>query len=407
MTDLPSFEPTRSMVLARLLSGAKLDVLQLVDMTGLSQSTVFRSVEELLRVPSLLERTLARQVGRGRPTTKIAFNRRYALVIGVVLGSRTTRMVLADALGTTVAQVRVPTPQNASAVEIADWLVHEATSLCERSGGGAALGAVGIGLPGAVTLDKDRVVGSRNLPQITGADFIERVRAQLHVPVAFENDSHLALLGELSYGRVAKSGATVLVTMSTGISAAVAVDGEILVGKDGSLGEFGRLSLPGSQLRIRDLLSGAGLAALARASGIPVDSSKELAPISDQYPELMRQIDQTLEHLLGIIALAYEPHTVMLTGGFSEIFHTDRLREIASKVAAVSLVECRVDRADLGDDSALLGTIALASLTLYAKFGVDKGQLGSLPQASDVPRQLSAVPIVTMDERDVATETSR
>jgi predicted NBD/HSP70 family sugar kinase len=401
-TNRPSFEPTRSEVLARLLSGAEMDVLQLVGLTGLSQSTVFRSVEELLTVPSLLERRLVRQVGRGRPTTRVAFNRRYAVSVGVVLGSTTTRVVLTDALGATIAQVRAHTPQNSSAIELADWLVREVTSLAERSGGGAPLGAVAVALPGAVTRERDRVVGSFNLPQITGAGLIDRVRELIQVPVVFENDSHLALLGELDYGRMAKTGTTVLVTMGTGISAAVAVDGEILVGDHGSLGEFGRLTLPGSELRIKDLLSGAGFVDYARAAGIPIASSREFAEISDRYPELVRQIDQTLEHLLSIVALAYEPHTVLLTGSFSQLFDSDRLREIASSVAAVSLVECRVQRADLGDDSTILGTIALALRALYAEFGID-GQLDALPQADEVPGRLSGAPTVgTSDQHEPA-----
>lgn len=384
-----SLEPTRSEVLACLLSGEETDVLELAAKTGLSQSTVFRSVDQLLQVPNLLHRRVARHGGRGRPTTKVMLNRRYSVLVGVVLDSSTTRLVLTDVLGQAWGERRVETPLGLPAAELADWLVSQARDLCAQMGEGSPLGALAVGLPGALTRNQEEVVGSLNLPVIAGSDFVDRIRSTLDVPVRFENDSHAALLGELSYGNVDPSGAVVLVTMSTGLSAAVSVDGEILVGSRGSLGEFGRLSLSSDGLRVEDLLSEAGLTEHLRASGREVDGDRSCLAELDGGSELRTQVDGAFDHLLAIIALAYEPHTILITGGFSAHFGEERLASATRWLADRVLVHSEVRRADLGDDSAVLGAIALATAAQFAEFGVSENQLVALPPASLIPDALS------------------
>lgn len=378
----PSFEPTRSEVLACLLSGEETDVLELASRTGLSQSTVFRSVDQLLQVPALLDKRIARQGGRGRPTTKIALNRRYALLAGAVLGGAATRFVLTDVLGGVIGERSVRTPTGASAGELADWVIGAVRDLCDELGGGSPLGAMAIGLPGALTYDKDRVVGSLNLPSIVGAEFLTRVGERAEVPVRFENDSHLALLGELSYGHVEPAGAVALITMSTGVSTAISVDGEILVGGEGALGEFGRLPLPGSGRNVEDLLSEAGLTREFERRGVAIDSHEALLLAIGDDPEVREWVNTTFEHLLAIVALAFEPHTMMITGELSAAFDEAFLAAAQERIATSVLVRSHVCRTDHGDDSAVLGTISLASAALFAEFGIPERALAVLPPTS-------------------------
>lgn len=383
-----ALEPSRSEVLARLLSGEETDVLELAAKTGLSQSTVFRSVDELLKVPHLLERRIARQGGRGRPTTKIVLNRRFALLAAVALDSQTTRFAITDALGGAMGERHIETPPHLTGEALADWITTQVENLRADLGEGAPLGALAVGIPGALSRDKTRVVGSLNLPVITGAAFVSRLSAGLGVPVRFENDSHLALLGELSYGSVDRAGTAVLVTMSTGLSAAIAVEGEILVGDEGSLGEFGRLPLTQWNLRLEDLLSEAGLSEVLRADGVATASSAGLAAWLAASPDTRARVDEAFEHLLAIIALAYEPHTIMVTGSFAGLFDDQHLAELSARVAHSVLVECDIRRADLGDDSTVLGAVALASAALFEEFGVRSLQPPSAaptPVESDAP----------------------
>jgi predicted NBD/HSP70 family sugar kinase len=94
-----------------------------------------------------------------------------------------------------------------------------------------------------------------------GTAFIEQVTRLLEVTTIIANDSNLALVGELQYILLPDAEPTVLLSMGTGPGCAIWLNGRILVGEAGLLGEFGRLRLPGGMHRLRDLLSGADLVA--------------------------------------------------------------------------------------------------------------------------------------------------
>lgn len=393
MKPLAGFEPNRTDVLARLLAGDEVDIQRLVSDTGLSTSTVLRSVDDLMNAHGLIESRPSAQSGPGRPGRRVAVNRRFSLVAGVDLGGTNCRIVLADALGKPLAKVRLATPRDRTAEELGDWLAAHVSALVGEFGDGAHLGAVGVGVPGAVSSERDRVVGSLNLPAIVGTAFMERVSTTLEVPVRFDNDSSLALLGELSYGSTPPSETTVLLILGTGISAAAAVRGEILSGAEGSLGEFGRLPLPGTDARVRDLLSGAALPEYATRSGHPMASSRELISDPDAFRDLLSDIHGALQHVLGIIALAYEPATILLSGGFSDVFPPETLSAIAERMRAGTEVDCEVRPSSLRDDSGLLGAMALALLALYRDHGVAVEQLAGLPEATSIAAALKTAPV--------------
>lgn len=393
MKSITGLEPNRTDVLARLLAGDELDIQSLVSDTGLSASTVLRSVDDLMNAQGMVESRPNTQSGPGRPGRRVAVNRRFALVAGVDLGGTNCRIVLADALGKPLGKARSATPADLGSEELADWLAGRIRSLVAEFGDGASLGAVGVGVPGAVSSDRDRVVGSLNLPAIVGTTFMRRLSQTLGVATRFDNDSSLALLGELSYGGTPASDTTVLLILGTGISAAAAVRGEILSGAEGSLGEFGRLPLPGGEARVRDLLSGAALPAYATSRGYPMSSSRELIADPDAFRGLLDEIHSTLEHLLSIIALAYEPATILLSGGFSDLFAPSTLSSIAERMRVRTDVACSVRPSALRDDSGLLGAMALGLLTLYREHGVEAGQLPGLPDAASIAAALVAAPV--------------
>jgi predicted NBD/HSP70 family sugar kinase len=386
-------EPNRTDVLARLLSGEEVDIQGLVADTGLSVSTVLRSVDELMNVHGMVEIRPSSQGGPGRPARRVALNRGFSLVAGVDLGGTNCRIVLSDALGGPIAKARLSTPHELGSEELAEWLVARVEALAAQYGAGVKVGAVGIGLPGALTYARDRVVGSLNLPAIIGTAFMDRVIELIDAPVRFDNDSNLALLGELKYGDAPGTETTVLLILGTGISAAAAVHGEILSGAQGSLGEFGRLAMPGGDVLLRDLLSGAGLPDYARKRGYSITTSREIVADPLRYADLLTEIHDALQHVLGIIALAYEPKAILLSGGFSDLFGSEVLKTIGDRMRRNTLVDCDVRASSLRDDSGLLGAMALGLFTLYQEYGVEPARLTALAEASAVSGALALAPV--------------
>ncbi|MFI6348234.1 ROK family protein [Streptomyces sp. NPDC050560] len=376
-TSLPRTS-NRSAVLAALLSGAEVDRQQLIADTGLSRATVFRIVDDLMAEALVREGRRVLREGPGRQSTTVGFNGAAALVCGIDLGGTNCRAVVADALGRALIRSRDATPRGASARELAAWVADRVAGLVADHGGGAPLHTVTIGLPGVITGDGRSVVNSHNLGQIKGTEFIEAVSALLGVETVVGNDSNLALLGELQYGSLPDRDTAVLLAMGTGLGSAVSFDGRVMVGRTGLLGEFGRLPLPGRPERLRDLLSGADLVAYARTRGVTVPRAQALFAEPGRYAELLAEVDAALTHLVTVVALAYEPGTVVLTGGFSESFDTGQLAAISDRVADAVGVRSAVRRSDLGDSGGLLGSMASSLGRLHTSLGVSPEHLASV-----------------------------
>lgn len=382
-TSLPRAS-NRSAVLAALLSGAETDRQQLIADTGLSRATVFRIIDDLMADGLAREGRRLLREGPGRQSTSVGFNNRSALVCGIDLGGTNCRVVVSDALGRPLIRSRAATPRDATSAELAAWVARRVTELVAGHGEDIALHTVTIGLPGVVTGDGRTVVASHNLGQIKGTAFIEEVSRLLGVATFVGNDSNLALLGELSYGSLPDRETAVLLAMGTGLGSAVSLEGRVLTGESGLLGEFGRLPLPGRDERLRDLLSGADLVAYARRRGVEVPTAQSLFADRARYAALLDEVHAALTHLVSVVALAYEPKTVVLTGGFSESFDPAWLGRISDQVADTVGVRSLVRKSDLGDSAGLLGSMASSLGHYYASLGVSAPDSASI----DVDREL-------------------
>jgi len=370
----PTRTANRSLVLSVVLSGGLLDRNQITAGSGLSRATVFRMVDEL-RASGLAEETeLEPPSGPGRPPVGIRAIAGARRVCGVDLGGSQCRFVAADLLGRPMARSQHRTPHDLDGPGLASWIAARVADLDGHDQ--SSLGAVAIGLPGALSGDNARVVASQNLPPIRGTAFIEALQDDLAAPVSLENDSNLALLGELRYGSLGSSDTVSVLEIGTGLGSAAAIDGIILRAQDGRLGEFGRLNLPGSKTRIRDLVSGAGLVAYAQQSGFDITDAREVLIAPERFGGLHRQVVEALEHLVAIVALAYEPSSILITGGFSHGLDDGLLQRVSQDVSEEVGIKVDLRRTSLGDHAALYGALALGVRGLYGALGVLPEHLG-------------------------------
>jgi glucokinase len=161
-------------------------------------------------------------------------------VIGVDLGGTNARAALITRAGELVCQARRPSLQdhepNATLMQIAD-----ACREVMGEGGmkpGQVLG-VGIGLPGIMDSATGVCFWSPNFPQWKDVPIGATLSAQLGVPAFILNDAKCAALGELLYGAGKGALHMVMITLGTGIGGAFVVDGKVLMGPNGSIGEVG------------------------------------------------------------------------------------------------------------------------------------------------------------------------
>lgn len=154
------------------------------------------------------------------------------------------------------------------------------------------------------------------------------------------NDANAFLTGELSWRKPQSHVAAIV--FGTGLGGAYAIDGKIVHGADGHLGEFGHIPAPRSVLEkydleltscdgcgrydcYEDLISARNLSTLAKRLGYPECSSKDVT--ENRRGELIGVWAAWCEitaHLVWNVALTLNPKTIFLGGGLSELSGIDK-----------------------------------------------------------------------------------
>ncbi len=103
--------------------------------------------------------------------------------------------------------------------------------------------AMGIGIPGLVNRQTDRVLVSTDLPSIVRGDIHSELTKATGLRVELENDANAAAYGEYKVGAGRGSRDMFFATIGTGIGGAIILDGKLWLGASGFAGEFGHITI--------------------------------------------------------------------------------------------------------------------------------------------------------------------
>lgn len=163
---------------------------------------------------------------------------------GVDLGATTIHAVVGDEDGTELAGDSRYTPQGPSGMAITEAVLTTLRTACDRADvDPSEVLAAGIGSIGPLDLAAGAVTDPANLP-----DIIDRVPLTGPVgelvdgPVYLHNDTTAGVIGERFYAD-RNPDDMVYLTISSGIGAGVCVDGDVLAGWDGNVGEVGHVTV--------------------------------------------------------------------------------------------------------------------------------------------------------------------
>jgi glucokinase len=161
-------------------------------------------------------------------------------VIGVDLGGTNARAALINREGEILRQARRPSLQEQAPEATLAQIVDACTDVMHQQGIDASqvLG-VGIGLPGIMDTETGICFWSPNFEHWKDVPIGPTVAAGVGVPTHILNDAKCAALGELTYGAGKGVRNMVMITLGTGIGGAFVVDGRLLMGPNGSIGEVG------------------------------------------------------------------------------------------------------------------------------------------------------------------------
>jgi len=161
--------------------------------------------------------------------------------IGVDIG-RTIRAALVDETGRVWLQSRIVAERNDPRAFLAQ-VIAVLRALRDSEIARGRIAAIGIGWPGLVGRQTQRIELASHLVEVTGCDVYGEVRAALGVPLVFENEANAAAYGEWTCGVARGLRDVFYVTIGTGIGAALILDGRLQRGAHGFAGEFGHVKV--------------------------------------------------------------------------------------------------------------------------------------------------------------------
>src|SRR3954447_6369694 len=176
-------------VLRLIREGRALTRTDVMDVTGLSRSTVMQRLGVLLSAQLLLEQPEAGPSSGGGRAAALTFNQHMGVVLAADLGARHGRLAVCDLAGVALAEREEAIRIADGAEQVLGWLEHTFEALLTEAGHvpGDVLGTA-IGVPGPVEVATGRPVNPPIMPGWDGYPVAERLAARFGAPALLERD---------------------------------------------------------------------------------------------------------------------------------------------------------------------------------------------------------------------------
>jgi predicted NBD/HSP70 family sugar kinase len=228
----------RSLVLNTIRTSQPLSRADLARQTGLQRSTVSLIVQQLMKERWAVERGVG-QLPRGRKPLLLTLNTEKAVIIGINLMPRVTKMALADLNISFHAEESFATIKDPH--EMIALLANRIRRMMETNPG-MAFEAIGVSVPGRVDRFSEKLVFAPNLGW-RDVDLKSPLEAATGLPVFVENAANACALSEVWSGPFAGMQDLIAVTVSEGIGTGIIANGQLVRGPTGDAGEFGHFCL--------------------------------------------------------------------------------------------------------------------------------------------------------------------
>ncbi|SDZ30812.1 ROK family transcriptional regulator [Herbiconiux ginsengi] len=314
MARYNSADVSRSAVLARLGAVGPASRAELARTLGVSPALITQLTKDLIADGLVEEREQLPSQG-GRPARLLGLVSNAGRVVGVKVSADHLAFVESGLDGRVLRSASEPFDATDS------MFLSRLMELIQRfiEGGNALpLLGVGVGVPGSVDRQGNGVVDSVQLGwnQVPVGDVLRR---GLALPVIVENNVNALAVAERLYGLGRNADNMLVVTIGTGIGAAIVTDGIILRGGSGGAGEIGHIPVSddgplcvcGDHGCLESYIGEAALVARAREAGALGEHSgiAELRASADDGDERAARIFGEAGALLGR-TIAGVVHTV-------------------------------------------------------------------------------------------------
>lgn len=376
-------------VLALIRSGAAVTRTQIMQMTGLSRSTVAARLDALLGAGYIAPAAAESSTG-GRPPGAFQINPHAGLMLLAAIGAANMQLAVADMHGRLLAREHDVIDVAQGPERVLGHVASIFEALLERIGTSSAhVKGIGIGVPGPVEFAEGRVVRP---PIMTGwdgyrvADFFASTYA---CPVLVDKDVNLMAIGEHRAGW-SDTSHMLFVKVSTGIGAGIIMNHALQRGAHGGAGDLGHLYIghlvPGEPRLCRcgnygcleAYAAGWAICRHLEASGHVAPTVRDAADLAQrgvrEAVDQMQNAGRLLGETIAMAVSLLNPSLVVL-GGELGTRQSDMLAAVRETVYRRSLPlatrHVQIVNSVLGVDAGLLGAAHLVSDALFAPQVVD------------------------------------
>ena len=264
------------------------------------------------------------------------------VVLGLDIGGTKLAAGVVDERGTLRSFLRVPTDRLSGGWELSVRTLLELGDAALEAAGvrTTALLSVGIGSGGPLDPASGMILRPPNLPDWDEVPIARLVAEHFDRPAHLENDANAAVLASARWGSWAGIADIVYITVSTGIGGGVLVDGRLLRGTAGNVGELGHTVIAwrgrpctcGQLGCVEAYVSGSSIARRAAegvAAGrrtplaqLPFVTAADVSTAAAAGDVFAREIWDDTTSILGVLVTSilnlFEPRVVILGGGVTE-----------------------------------------------------------------------------------------
>lgn len=228
-------------IVQALATGGPQTQAELARQTGLSTATVSNIVRGMADAGAV---TTSPTTSSGRRALSVALNDDGSVAVGIDIGRRHLRVVLAGPDYRILREEAVTLPPGHTAEEGLDAAADLLERLLTETGTqkSSVLGA-GIGIPGPIDRRTGTVVQGAILPEWVGINILESFSARLGIPVFIDNDANLGALAQVTWGPHSAVDNLMFLKLGSGIGAGLILNGALYYGNVGITGELGHTTI--------------------------------------------------------------------------------------------------------------------------------------------------------------------
>jgi len=349
---------------------------ELMDVTGLSRTTVMQRLGVLQSAGLLVEEPEGRPSSGGRRPAALTFNERAGVVLAADLGAAHGRLAVCDLAGESLAERQQPLRIADGPRPVLDWVAGVFGELLDEAGREHDdVMAVAIGVPGPVDVARGRPFSPPIMPGWDGYPVVDALAERFAAPVLLERDVNAMALGE-HRRHWSELSNMVFVKVATGIGAGIIADGKVLRGNHGGAGDIGHiraiarsevLCTCGNRGCVAALASGSAIARQLQEAGVEAESTAdvlELVKAGDvQAMHHVREAGRILGAALAAVVSVVAPKMLVVGGEIAEASEPllAGVREsVYQRSSPLATQELRILTSRLGVRAGVVGTTTLA-----------------------------------------------